>query len=94
MSSSLFNLEGQLMDLTKINKLVITMEECGELIRACSKVMRHGTENPKYLENLIDEMGDVKAMIAVLAQAYNLDQGKIEDAVQKRLAKMNRPDYS
>lgn len=69
------------------------MEECGELIRACSKVMRHGTENPKYLENLVDEMGDVKAMIAVLAQAYNLDQGKIEDAVQKRLAKMNRPNY-
>jgi NTP pyrophosphatase (non-canonical NTP hydrolase) len=81
------------MDLTKINKLVITMEECGELIRACSKVMRHGTENPKYLTNLIDEMGDVKAMIAVLADAYNLDQGKIEDAVQKRLAKMKRPDY-
>jgi len=69
------------------------MEECGELIRACSKVMRHGTENPKYLTNLIDEMGDVKAMIAVLADAYNLDQGKIEDAVQKRLAKMKRPDY-
>ena len=82
------------MDLTKINKLVITMEECGELILACSKVMRHGTENPKYLENLVDEMGDVKAMIAVLADAYHLDQGKIEDAVQKRLAKMNRPDYS
>lgn len=81
------------MDLTKINKLVITMEECGELIRACSKVMRHGTENPKYLTNLIDEMGDVKAMIAVLADAYHLDQGKIEDAVQKRLTKMKRPDY-
>ena len=81
------------MDLTKINKLVITMEECGELIRACSKVMRHGVEDPKYLDNLADEMGDVKAMIAVLAKAYNLDRGKIEDAVQRRLAKMNRPDY-
>ena len=81
------------MDLTKINKLVIAMEECGELIRACSKVMRHGVEDPKYLNNLVDEMGDVKAMIAVLADAYHLDQGKIEDAVQKRLAKMKRPNY-
>jgi len=81
------------MDLTKINKLVITMEECGELIRACSKVMRHGIEDPKYLNNLVDEMGDVKAMITVLADAYHLDQGKIEDAVQKRLTKMNRPNY-
>jgi len=82
------------MDLTKLNKLVITMEECGELIRACSKVMRHGVEDPKYLSNLIDEMGDVRAMISVLAKAYELDQGKIEDATQKRLAKMSRPDYS
>jgi NTP pyrophosphatase (non-canonical NTP hydrolase) len=82
------------MDLTKLNKLVITMEECGELIRACSKVMRHGVEDPKYLSNLIDEMGDVRAMISVLARAYELDQSKIEDATQKRLAKMKRPDYS
>jgi len=82
------------MDLTKLNKLVITMEECGELIRACSKVMRHGVEDPKYLANLIDEMGDVRAMISVLARAYELDQSKIEDATQKRLAKMKRPDYS
>ncbi len=81
------------MDLKKLNKLVITMEECGELIRACSKVMRHGTEDPKYLSNLIDEMGDVRAMISVLAKAYDLDSAKIEDATQKRLTKMNRPDY-
>lgn len=81
------------MDISKLNKIVICMEECGELIRACSKIMRHGVEDPKYLNNLIDEMGDVKAMITVLAQAYNIDQGQVEDRVQKRLTKMNRPDY-
>lgn len=69
------------------------MEESGELIRACSKVLRHGIEDPKYLNNLVEEMGDVKAMITVLAEAYHLDRGKIEDAVQKRLAKMQHPDY-
>ena len=81
------------MDISKLNKIVICMEECGELIRACSKIMRHGVEDPKYLNNLVDEMGDVKAMITVLAQAYNIDQGRVEDRVQKRLTKMNRPDY-
>jgi NTP pyrophosphatase (non-canonical NTP hydrolase) len=81
------------MDLKKLNKLVITMEECGELIRACSKVMRHGIEDPKYLSNLIDEMGDVRAMISVLSKAYDLDSAKIEDDTHKRLTKMNRPDY-
>ena len=81
------------MDLNKISKLVITMEECGELIRACSKLMRHGTDDPKYLSNMTDEMGDVAAMIQILADAYGIDRGKIEDRKQKRLTKMSRPDY-
>ena len=82
------------MDLEKLTKLVIGMEECGELIRACSKVLRHGVSDPKYLENLTSEMGDVQAMISVVATAYHLDPGVIEDAKQKRLAKMTRPNYT
>ena len=82
------------MDLEKLTKLVICMEECGELIRACSKVLRHGVTDPKYLENLTSEMGDVQAMISVVATAYDLDLGLIEDAKQKRLTKMTRPNYS
>jgi len=81
------------VDLEKLTKLVICMEECGELIRACSKVLRHGISDPKYLENLTSEMGDVQAMISVVASAYELDQGLIEDAKQKRLTKMTRPNY-
>jgi len=82
------------VDLEKLTKLVICMEESGELIRACSKVLRHGITDPKYLENLIDEMGDVKAMITVVAHAYDIDQAKIEDRVQKRLTKMTNPGYT
>jgi NTP pyrophosphatase (non-canonical NTP hydrolase) len=82
------------MDLKKLTKLVITMEECGELIRACSKVLRHGVDDPQYLINLQEEMADVKAMIMILSKAYNLDSGKIEDLVQKRLHKMSHPDYT
>jgi len=82
------------MDLEKLKTLVITMEECGELIRACSKVMRHGVDDPKYLQNLQEEMADVKAMIMVLQQAYGLDRSMTENLVQKRLAKMSNPKYS
>ena len=82
------------MDLKKLTKLVITMEECGELIRACSKVLRHGVDDPKYLQNLQEEMADVKAMIMILGQTYDLNPSKTEDLVQKRLAKMSRPDYT
>ena len=70
------------------------MEECGELIRACSKVLRHGVDDPKYLQNLQEEMADVKAMIMILGKTYDLNPSKTEDLVQKRLAKMSRPDYT
>ena len=71
------------------------MEECGELIRACSKVLRHGTvDDPKYLQNLTEEMADVIAMIGVLKKAYNIDSSKMEDLVQKRLTKMKQQDYA
>ena len=82
------------MDLKKLTKLVITMEECGELIRACSKVLRHGVDDPKYLQNLQEEIADVKAMTMLLEKAYDLDRGRTEDLVQKRLTKMMRPDYT
>ena len=82
------------MDLKKLTKLVITMEECGQLIRACSKVLRHGVDDPKYLQNLQEEIADVKAMTMLIEKAYDLNTSKTEDLVQKRLAKMSRPDYT
>jgi NTP pyrophosphatase (non-canonical NTP hydrolase) len=70
------------------------MEECGELTRACSKVLRHGTDDPKYIKNLSEEMGDVIAMIRILQESYNIDEAEMEERVQYRLEKMNKPDYT
>ena len=44
--------------------LTITMEECGELIQACSKAIRGDT----YYDNdkLLEEVGDVQQMIELL----------------------------
>ena len=70
------------------------MEECGELTQACSKVLRHGTDDPKYINNLIEEMGDVQAMIRILEKSYGIDPADVENRVQYRLAKMSKPDYS
>ena len=80
--------------MKKLTRLVVTMEECGELTRACSKVLRHGTEDPKYINNLVEEMGDVMAMIRILQQTYDIDGGILENRVQKRLTKMRNPDYT
>ncbi len=80
--------------MKKLTQLVVTMEECGELTRACSKVLRHGTEDPKYINNLVEEMGDVMAMIRIIQQTYDIDGGILENRVQKRLTKMRNPDYT
>ena len=49
----------------KEQAFVILMEECGELIQACSKMIRSGGET-KYERNLQDEVGDVLTLIEVL----------------------------
>ena len=50
--------------------LVITMEECGELIHACSKALRRGElyENSDSEQKLKQEVGDVYAMIDLLVE--------------------------
>ena len=57
-------MENELQEL-----LTITMEECGELIQACSKAIRCD----KYYNNdkLIEEIGDVQCMIDLIRQ-YDL----------------------
>ena len=46
--------------------LVITMEECGELTQACSKMIRTQGRDEKYRKKLIEEIGDVALMIELL----------------------------
>ena len=47
--------------------LIITMEECGELIQACSKLIRfEKDECPNDISNLQDEIGDLMCMIELL----------------------------
>ena len=46
--------------------LVITMEECGELIQACSKALRK--QDLFGQQNLKDEIGDVYTMINLMVE--------------------------
>jgi len=58
--------------------LVITMEECGELIQACSKMIR-SKGKAKYLRNLKDEVGDVMCMIEILKMSGLVTDEEIKD---------------
>lgn len=70
--------------------LIITMEECGELIQACSKVIRHKNDLvkfPKWMESLTEEAGDVLAMIDILVEEGYL---KKEDLEQRKIVKREK----
>ena len=57
-------------DLDKLQQLlVITMEECGELTQACSKVLRVGSlERSDVIDNLRSELGDVYCMLDLMVK--------------------------
>tara|TARA_B100000029_G_scaffold511894_1_gene607106 strand:- start:98 stop:328 length:231 start_codon:yes stop_codon:yes gene_type:complete len=56
----------------KTELLIITMEECGELVQACSKVYRHGNKK-RDRKLLSEEVGDVLAMMSLLIEEGLVD---------------------
>ena len=67
---------------TKQQLFVITMEECGELTQACSKVLRHGLEAKQDL--LIEEMGDVLFSVSNLSRKLDLDpESVLKEGISK-----------
>ena len=77
-------------DLSKLDELmVITMEECGELIQECSKILRHGM-NEKTHSKLIDEIGDVCAMIQLLKEKKHVTQKEIDKRMKVKFKKLKK----
>jgi NTP pyrophosphatase (non-canonical NTP hydrolase) len=67
--------------------LVITMEECGELIQACSKMIRTKGKT-KYLRNLQDEIGDVMTMIEIMKHSGLVTDEQIADRMEEKKEKL------
>ena len=65
--------------------LCIMMEECGELIQACSKVMRFNTLNT---DNLNKEMGDVLTMMDIMVENGYLNPTEIEARKPVKIEKL------
>lgn len=80
----------------KINKkldyntelLVITMEECGELIEACSKAIRC----EDYYDNskLLEELGDVQCMIELILDNELLSWEDVRDRIKVKKEKLKK----
>jgi NTP pyrophosphatase (non-canonical NTP hydrolase) len=73
--------------------LVITQEECAEVIQSISKVFRFGIDNDHksgstQREALEKEVGDLVAMIELLHQHNIVDKEKVTQAVQEKKDKL------
>lgn len=70
--------------------LILTMEECGELTQACSKVIRTNGKSEKHLQNLKEEIGDVMACIYLLEAQGFVEQKEIDERVKYKINKLKR----
>lgn len=77
--------------------LAILMEECGEVIQAAGKILRHGviSSYSGHRSNqtaLIEEMGDVVIAIGLLQREF-CSQGSVFVALRNKLADTTRNQY-
>ena len=68
--------------------MVITMEECGELIQACSKAIRKDNHRDNQL--LKEEIGDVYAMIQLLVKFDIVCWDELDERVKVKNKKLSK----
>lgn len=65
---------------------IVAMEECAELIKECSKMLR-GQGN---IDHLIEEIADVMICIEELEVMYNIDNGDVLTEVVYKLERLEK----
>ena len=72
--------------------LVLTMEECGELVQSCSKLLRRAElySDSEYVKNLKDELGDVYAMIDLFVEWDVVSWTELEERRNVKRKKLSR----
>ncbi len=73
--------------------LLLAMEECGELTRACSKVIRHGLDE-KRKNQLIEEAGDVVATLYLLETHDMFTVDEVLERAKEKLAILHSREES
>lgn len=76
----------------KEEMFIIAMEECGELIQACSKMIRSGRKKSEsqYLQNLQDEIGDVMTMIEIFKMNGLITDEQIQQRIKVKKDKLTQ----
>ncbi len=69
--------------------MVITMEECGELIQVCSKILRQASYDEKR-EELVEELGDLQCMINLMQEWDVVSYSEIEERAEIKRQKLTK----
>ena len=67
--------------------MIITMEECGELTQACSKVLRTDFKD-HALQDLKQEVADVVCMIELMKKNGLVNDTDIVQGIQNKMEKL------
>lgn len=78
------------IDKSTNERLTILSEECAELIQVVCKVQRFGLSDPRTQDHLIQELGDVIAMVGIITQKLDIPEDVLYDAVCKKLEKLKK----
>ncbi|NDB84106.1 MAG: hypothetical protein EB127_15520 [Alphaproteobacteria bacterium] len=73
--------------------LVITQEECAEVVQSISKIFRFGIDNDHksgstQREALEKELGDLLAMIELIYEHHLVDKERVTQAIQAKKDKL------
>ena len=69
-------------------RLAILAEECGEVVQACMKVLRHGFDSHTNRADLLKEVGDVTAAIKLMTAAGDIDSHAVKIAALSKLERI------
>ena len=72
----------------KLKQSVIAMEECSELIKAISKMIRYSYDedlDSVYRDDLIEEMADVYIILDELKMMYDILEFDIEEMIKRKI---------
>lgn len=86
------------MTSAECERLVLLIEECGEVIQAATKVLRHGyggagpgRENNRTM--LSREVGDLHAILGLMTARRDLDFEELSKATLSKTIKLQDPNY-
>ncbi len=66
---------------------IIAIEEMAELTQVLSKIMRFGYSPDKH-DDLVQELGDVRCMIKLLHDWYNIEYNDTDQAINNKRDKL------